>query len=55
MNRMCAASESSSPRMLCFMVQAGISAIGMVWSMRGADTQCTVERREKAKGKRKFF
>ena len=40
----------------CYALWFGqASASGAVWSTHGADAQCTVERREKAKGQRKFF
>ena len=41
--------------MLLFMFEQVFLLMGEVWSIYNADTQCTAERKEKAKGQRKIF
>ena len=45
----------SARRMIMVYGQAGISADGEVWSMHNANMRYMVEKREEAKGQRKFF
>ena len=42
-------------RILLFMVEQVFLLMGEVWSMHNADTQCSVERGEEAKGQRSVF
>ena len=42
-------------RMLLFVIEWVFLPRGEVWLMHNADTQCTVEGREKAKGQKKVF
>ena len=41
--------------MLLFMFEQVFLLMGEVWSIYNADTQCTAEGKEKAKGQRNFF
>lgn len=45
----------NAKRMLLFMFEQVFLLVGEVWSIYNADTQCTAERKEKAKGQRKFL